>query len=359
VSLTVLSVAYPFAPVSADTAGGAEQVLASLDEAIVAAGHRSIVIAAEGSRVRGTLQSVPAVTGAIDDAQRRLAWATHKLAIAEVLRRERIDAIHMHGLDFHAYLPPPGNVPIVVTLHLPPSWYEPGVLAHSREDLHLVCVSRAQREACPAEAPVAATIPNGVPVEALQATVHKRAYAMALGRICPEKNLHVALEAGRRAGVPVLLGGAVFPYPEHQMYYYQEIVPRLDAQRLFLGPIDFVRKRRLLTGARCLLLPTLAPETSSLVAMEAIACGTPVVAFASGAIPEIVEHGVTGFLVRDEAEMADAIAACDELDPQRCRAIARERFDVVRMTSSYFDVYRQLTDARAARTRDDAVAAGA
>jgi glycosyltransferase involved in cell wall biosynthesis len=359
VSLTILSVAYPFAPVSADTVGGAEQVLAHLDAAIVAAGHRSIVIAAAGSRVRGTLQAVPAVTGAIGEAQRRAAWATHRLAIAEVLRRERVDVIHCHGLDFDAYLPPPGDVPIVVTLHLPPARYEPDVLAPGRDDVHLVCVSNAQRAACPPDAAVFATIANGVPVNALRSHVHKRRYALALGRICPEKNLHVALEAGRRAGIPVLLGGAVFAYEAHQLYFYREIAPRLDAQRLFLGPLPFVRKRRLLTGARCLLLPTLAPETSSLVAMEAIACGTPVVAFASGAIPQIVEHGVTGFLVRDEAEMAEAIVACDAFDPQRCREVARERFGLERMTCAYLDAYRQLAPARGARAPEAALAAGA
>jgi glycosyltransferase involved in cell wall biosynthesis len=126
---------------------------------------------------------------------------------------------------------------------------------------------------------------------------------------------------------------------------------------LFLGPLGFARKRRLLAGARCLLLPTLAPETSSLVAMEALACGTPVVAFASGAIPEIVEHGVTGFLVRDAAEMARAIADCAALDPQRCRAAARERFPLERMVANYFDVYHQLAGRRRALSGAEPAAA--
>ena len=140
----------------------------------------------------------------------------------------------------------------------------------------------------------------------------------------------------------MLLGGQVFPYEEHQRYFREALVPRLDARRRFLGPLAFARKRRLLSAARCLLLPTLAPETSSLVAMEALASGTPVVAFASGALPEIVEHGVTGFLVRTTHEMADAIAACDALDPEVCRAVARERFPVRRMVDRYFDAYQQL-----------------
>lgn len=347
-SLAILSVAYPFAPVRPDTAGGAEQVLGSLDAALVAAGHRSIVIASEGSQVAGRLVPTEPAAGAIDDAARARAWAAHRRAIARVLATERVDLVHFHGIDFHAYLPPPARVPLLATLHLPPAWYPPAVFTDMRSDLHLHAVSRSQHAACPPGARLLAPVPNGVPVQALAARVRKRGYAIALGRICPEKNLHVALDAGRRAGVPVLLGGQVFPYEAHERYFREEVVPRLDHARRFLGPLPFARKRRLLAGARCLLLPTLAPETSSLVAMEALACGTPVVAFASGALPEIVEHGATGFLVRDAQEMADAIAACAALDPGRCRAVARERFPLEGMVRRYFDLYHQLalTDAQ-------------
>lgn len=341
-SLTVLSVAYPFAPVSPDAVGGAEQVLSQLDAALVAAGHRSVVVASEASRVRGELVATPATDAPIDDAQRQLAWGAHRRRIAQVLQRERVDVVHLHGVDFHAYLPPPGRVPLLATLHLPPAWYPAEVFAGYRSDLHLHCVSRSQQAACPPGAQLLPPIDNGVPVHALQSRVRKRPYALALGRICPEKNQHAALDAGRLAGLPVLLAGQVFPYEAHERYFREQVVPRLDDQRRFIGPLDFARKRRLLAGARCVLLPTVAPETSSLVAMEAIACGTPVVAFARGAIPEIVEDGVTGFLVHDARQMAEAIDACAGLDPERCRAIARDRFALERMTRRYLDAYRQL-----------------
>ena len=120
------------------------------------------------------------------------------------------------------------------------------------------------------------------------------------------------------------------------------VLPLLDGKRRFIGRAGPARKRRLLAAARCLLLPTLAPETSSLVAMEALASGTPVVAYPSGALPDIVEDGVTGFLVRDPAEMGEAIAACDTLDPERCRAVARERFGLERMVGQYLETYGRL-----------------
>lgn len=341
-TLRVLSVGYPFAPVGPDAVGGAEQVLAQLDAALVGAGHRSVVVAGAGSRTAGVLWETPLPPGAIDDAQRQRTWRLHGANIEVALATHEVDLVHMHGVDFHRYLPPRTDVPVLVTLHLPPSWYAPQVFEAMPPNVHLHCVSPSQQRDCPAGMRLLPPIANGVPVRMPGSGCRKRAFAMVLGRICPEKNVHVALDAGRRARLPVMVGGRVFPYEAHLRYFREQVVPRLDRQRRFLGPLAQQRKRRLLSGARCLLLPTIAPETSSLVAMEAMACGTPVVAFPSGALPDIVEHGVTGYLVRSAAEMADAIAACDEIDPGRCRAVARERFPLERMLARYFEVYGQL-----------------
>ncbi len=180
-------------------------------------------------------------------------------------------------------------------------------------------------------------------METLSATRHaRRRFALMLGRICPEKGQHLGLIAARAAGVTALVAGRVYPYAEHEAYFWNEVAPRLRRRRCYLGPVSFARKRRLLSASRCLLVPSLAQETSSLVAMEALACGTPVIAFANGALPEIVEHGITGFLVGSTAEMARAIRRAHQIRPEDCRRAARERFSLQRMTRTYLGLYRQL-----------------
>ncbi|HEX8666556.1 MAG TPA: glycosyltransferase family 4 protein [Beijerinckiaceae bacterium] len=349
-SLTVLSVAYPLAPVGPDAVGGAEQVLSHLDRALTQAGHRSLVIACEGSSTHGQLIEVPREAGPLDDAARARAWARHRAAIIGALERWPADLVHLHGIDFDAYLPPPG-VPALATLHLPPSWYPPEALRPERPDTWLHCVSQAQAKACPPGPNLLPPIPNGVPVAELAACHAKRSFALVLGRVCPEKGIHLAIEAAKKADVPLLIAGEVFAYEAHRCYFEEEVLPRLDRARRFLGPVGFRRKRRLLTAARCLLVPSLAPETSSLVAREALACGTPVVALPNGALRETIEDGVTGFLVDDVDGMAEAIRRAPKLDPEECRSIARERFSLERMIERYFAVYHQLAAGRALAQR--------
>jgi glycosyltransferase involved in cell wall biosynthesis len=181
-------------------------------------------------------------------------------------------------------------------------------------------------------------------------------FALALGRICPEKGFHLAIEAAVGAGCDLILGGRVFPYDEHERYFSTEILPRLDAKRRFIGPVGQTLKRELLCSARCVLIPSLAAETSSLVAMEALMCGAPVIAFRSGALSEILTHGATGFLVSDADEMAQAISQADCIDSLECRKEAAQRFTADRMTDAYIDLYENIITARANFSADSTTA---
>jgi hypothetical protein len=345
--LSILSIAYPFAPVRDDPVGGAEKVLAQLDRALMAAGHRSTVIAVDGSRVAGRLIPVPATRGTIDAGARARAHCSVRAATAEALATERFDLIHLHSVDFPEHLPPPG-VPALVTLHLPLELYPRTALLPARAGTWLVPVSASQARSG-GGLPLLPPIENGVDLPAHLPHARRR-YAIALGRICPEKNFADALEACRLAECPMLLAGRAYGYPEHVQYFEREIVPRLDRSRRWIGWIGGSRKRRLLAGARCVLIPSRIAETSSLVAMEALAAGTPVIAYPAGALPEIIEHGRTGFLAGDVVSMAGAIGAAARIDANECRRAARERFSARRMAAQYLALYERLARAELSRS---------
>jgi glycosyltransferase involved in cell wall biosynthesis len=339
--MKILNVAYPFAPVRSETAGGAEQVLSMLDRALWREGHESYVIACQGSEVSGKLLATPLPQGDFDGAARRSTWTKYQTTIADAIEKWRPDLVHMHGLDFSQYLPSSG-VPVVATLHLPPAWYDAEVFRIGRPQTWLHCVSRSQQDDCPEAANLLPFIPNGVPEDLPAGHVSKRELAISLGRICPEKGYHLALAAAEKAGIPFLLAGQVHAYDEHQRYFREQILPNCGKRARFIGAVGLRRKRRLLTSARCLLVPSLAPETSSLVAMEAAMCGTPTVAFRAGALPEIIQDDVTGFLVDDVQQMAEAIHECRRIDPVVCRDSALARFSGTHMISDYLRMYQRL-----------------
>ena len=342
--LTVLNVAFPLAPVSRGTAGGSEQVVSMLDSGLLAAGHRSIVLACSGSECRGIFVTIPAAQGQLEGRAHETACQQYREMIRFALARFPIDVVHLHGIDALKYLPEPGP-PLVITLHLPPEWYPPELFGLSRPDTHLVCVSKSQARRCPAEARIR-VIENGICLEDFWPAKNKCDYVIAMGRICPEKGFHLALDAATQVGIPLLLAGTVFAYSAHEDYFRREIQPRLGHLHQFVGSVAGDQKRELLAGARCLLAPNLAEETSSLVAMEALASGTPVVAFRRGALPEIVEHERTGYLVDSFAEMCDAIVAANRLDPSICRQSAEARFSADRMIGEYLFFYEEVAGVR-------------
>lgn len=340
----IVNVAYPFAPVSLDTVGGAEQILSRLDAALVQNGHKSIVIACEGSEAAGHLFTVPRVRTLITEEAKSHYYSIYQRLIGDILKSFPVDLVHMHGLDFFHYLPET-VLPVLVTLHLPISFYPQSIF--NLRTVWFQCVSEDQHKNCPAGARLLPAIPNGVPVELTFYHSKKRNFAVVLSRIAPEKNIHSAMDAARLANTALLIGGEVFAYEDHLQYYKGVVAPRLSARCRFLGPLKQKRKWRLLRAARCLVQPSLAEETSSLVAMEALACGTPVVAFPSGALPTIVEDGKTGFIVRDVTEMAEALGKVHRIDPEDCRRAARLRFSLHQMVERYLCTYDRLISSGA------------
>jgi glycosyltransferase involved in cell wall biosynthesis len=346
--LTVLNVAYPLAPVGPQEVGGAEQVLSRLDRALTRTGHNSIVIATSDSTVYGRHVPIAQTPAPYDHDAIARARRLCRDALQAVLSAHDVDVVHMHGVDFAEYLPAP-DVPVLATLHLPIQWYSPSALRPARPATWLNCVSQTQHDGCPPSPSLIDPIRNGVTIDDRpndrpddRPLAKKGRYALVLGRICPEKGVHIAMNAAARAGVPLVIAGKVFPYPAHLEYFEHAVTPRLGSMHSYIGPVWAEKKHRILASARCLVVASLVPETSSLVAMEALAAGTPVVAFANGALPEIIDHGKTGLLVSDEDEMAAAIEQVDRLSAHACRAAARDRFDVRHMIDRYFAVYEKI-----------------
>ena len=340
--LTVVTVAYPLAPLGPDAVGGAEQVASSVERALVAAGHRSIVIARADSTCAGRLVSLPVPARPFDHATICAAHEACRRAIAGVLARERVDVVHMHGTDFHYYAPEGGHT--IATLHRWPDWYPPAILNSSGQRLTLQCVSEAQRRACP-EPERMVVIPNGTNTDKWRPRRYKGDYALMLGRICPEKGVHDGIEAATAAGISLRIAGRVFPYPLHCEYFDTQVRPRLNRRVRFVGSVTGLRKGDLLARARCVLFPSAVPETSSLVAMEALASGTPVVAFRSPALAELIEDGRTGFLVDDLNGMADALRQVRSLSPAACRAAALARCRESQMTRGYLKLFERCAGA--------------
>jgi glycosyltransferase involved in cell wall biosynthesis len=336
--VTVLSISYPLFPVSADSAGGAEQILFLLDRGLVAAGYKSIVIAAAGSRVTGSLLETTAATGEITDPIREQAQRVHLERIEYALGNFAVDLIHYHGLDFATYVPA-SPIPKIATLHLPLDWYPHSIFDSA--GLHLCCVSQSQAQTAP-NAVKLPVIPNGIDLGRYRSDTRHGESLLWLGRICPEKGTDIALHVAKRLDLQLTIAGPVHPFTYHQDYFSQQVEPLLDHKRRYVGAIGLEEKVKLLAEARCVLIPSLVAETGSLVAMEAISSGTPVIAFRSGALPEIVEHGVTGFIVDSEEEMADAVKRSAEICPARCRQEALRRFDAARMVENYLNFYRDL-----------------
>lgn len=339
--MKILNIAYPLLPVKPGSGGGAEQILYLLDRGLRERSIDSIVIAAEGSQVSGELWSTPPASNEITETERAEAHSFHRCIIAKLLASEQIDLIHFHGLDFGAYVP---DTPVVkvVTLHLPIPWYEASSLDEGK--VHLVAVSKTQAGSANAHA-ICGVVPNGIDTSKHIPGDGERTSLLWLGRICPEKGTHIAIQAARDLDLPLIVAGPVLPFASHRNYFENEVQPLLDSKRVYVGPVDLAAKVELLGNARALLIPSLAPETSSLVAMEAASSGTPVVAFRSGALPEVVQHELTGFIADGLEDMVEAVARIDEICSSQCRQYALQNFSWERMVDNYIKLYGNLLGA--------------
>lgn len=257
------------------------------------------------------------------------AWAVHDAASS-------CDILHLNnvaGLVCSRFVPKP----FVYTVHHP---YVPGLNDFYRfyPQINYVTISDFQREKL--QMPKIRTIHHGLDMSAYEPTLNKRSYLSFLGRIAPIKGTHLAIQVAKQTGIPLKIAGEVQPI--FKTYFEREIKPHLDGKFIeFIGEADLHAKNELLGNSLALLFPIQWDEPFGLVMIEAMACGTPVLAFPCGAVPEVVKDGVSGYLCHSLEEMADRAQNLN-FDPAAVRQYAEANFSIGTMAAKYTSLYLEL-----------------
>lgn len=338
-SLRIAMIAPPYFPVPPDGYGGVEVVVADLVDALVDRGHHVTLI---GAGAHGTSAQRFLSTTEHASAERLgevLPEIAHAARVAELLEGADVDVVHDHTAA-GPLLARGRLTPTVVTVHGPASGDERGYYRSLRGTAGLVAISEAQRASAP-DVGWVATVPNAIDVATFPYQPDKEAFALFLGRFHPQKAPHLAIDAARAAGLPIVLAGKC-KEPVEVAYFEEHVRPRLGPDTRLVGVAGAAAKRDLLARASCLLFPICWEEPFGLVMVEAMACGTPVVALRRGSVPEIVADGHTGVICDDPAELAEGIARVRRLDPAHCRSHVEVSFDVPAMAAGYERVYRRI-----------------
>jgi glycosyltransferase involved in cell wall biosynthesis len=325
--------------------GGTERVVAYLTEALIDLGHDVTLFASGDSCTRARLiATVPRALRLNPVAIPQV----YTLAMIERVRQRanEFDILHFHEVDY-IHFPVFRSEPTrtITTFHGRLDLPDLQVLAREFPDMPAVSISDAQRVPLPGMRWVG-TVYHGLPRDLLRLSMEPKGYLAFLGRISPEKGPDTAIRIARRVGLPLRIAAKVDRVD--QAYFDHVIRPLLKEPGIeFLGEITEAEKAEFLGGAIALLFPIDWPEPFGLVMIEAMACGTPVIAFRRGSVPEVVHHGVTGWVVDDEKEAVAAIEQIPALDRQRIRQEFEQRFTAERMALDYLRLYQRQLHERA------------
>ena len=350
-ALHVAMLAPPWIPVPPPGYGGVESVVSALTEALVARGHMVTLYCAPGSRSSATV--VPLLdVGHPDEIERSLHEADHVSRAFDEIELappgRRFDVVHDHCGFTTLAMADRLDTPVVHTLHGQFTSSTAAFYARHGTKAALVGISRAQLASRVAPAGIdAVVIPNPIDVRSWPFREEKDGYLLWIGRMTREKGPHRAITAARAAGLPLVLGGVI--QPGQQEFFDREVAPHVDGQRVrFVGEVGGSAKRALFAGAQALLMPIRWEEPFGMVMVEALAAGTPVIAFREGAACDLVIDGETGFLVDDELAMAAAVGKLDTIAAADCRAWVAEHCDVHAVALAYEGVYRSVMERRVA-----------
>jgi glycosyltransferase involved in cell wall biosynthesis len=353
--LRIALVVPPYFDVPPAAYGGVEAVVADLADGLVARGHQVYLLGA--GKPGTTANFVPTWDTTVPEQlgepypEFMNAIATRR-AVERLAVEVGLDVVHDHTLSGPLNAPAYAalGLPTVVTVHGP---VDAEMLRYYRElgdDLSLVAISHRQRVLA-AELNWVGTVHNALRLETWPFRAEKEDFALFLGRFHPNKAPHLALEAAHAAGLPLVLAGKCAE-PAEKQYFAREVEPRLTDSDQVFGVADAVAKRDLLSRARCLLFPVQWEEPFGMVMIEAMACGTPVVALRGGAVPEVVQHGVTGLICDTPDELPAALSDVTRIDPAACRAHVAARFTAQELARGYERAYWAALTGQVRRGRD-------
>ena len=320
--------------------GGTERIVSYLTEELVAQGHDVTLFASGDSQTAAKLdavcrRSLRLDTGCIDQI------AHHMILLERVMQRsDEFDVIHFHVDYLHFPLSRRMPYAHVTTLHGRLDIPDLVPLYREFAEMPVVSISDSQREPL-SRANWQATVYHGLPRDLYRFCGEPGRYLACLGRISPEKGIDRAIAIAKRAGIPLRIAAKVDRVD--QEYFERVIEPLLDDPLVdYIGEIGDDRKQEFLGNAQALLFPIDWPEPFGIVMIEAMACGTPVIAYRSGSVPEVMEQGRTGFIVRELDDAVEAVHRVAYLSRARCREVFEQRFTAQRMALDYLDVYAQL-----------------
>ena len=357
--LRIAVLAPPWIPVPPPAYGGIEAVVNLLCEALVTRGHDVTLFAAPGShsaaRVRTVLESPhPDEIGSSRCESDHVASAWDEIDRAGAYGKP-FDVVHDHSGYTALAMADRVSAPVVHTLHGPFDQTTNDFYRRHGHKARLVGISHSQVASAPAGVLVPDVVANPIAVDHWPLRTEKQDYLLWVGRMHATKGAHRAIKAARLAGRRLVLAGPIQPGQEE--YYEKQVEPHIDGCNvLYLGEVGGRAKQELFANAAGFLMPVRWPEPFGMVMIEALACGTPVVAFPEGAATEIVRDGQNGFLVANETEMAAAVERLGSIDPTWCRAGVAHRYDVSVTADGYEQVYRRaIASARrqAPKTADD------
>jgi glycosyltransferase involved in cell wall biosynthesis len=329
--------------------GGTERVVYSLTEELVAMGHDVTLFASGDSITSATLAPMRKEALRLDPTVKD--WVATYMRMVELIyrRADEFDFLHFHIDYFPLALFSRQRTPFLTTLHGRLDLTEFKDVYETYPDAPFVSISNSQRKPIPRLNWVR-TVLHGMPATLLTPQSVQQSYFAFLGRISPEKGVDKAIRIAGRAGVKLKIAAKVDN--ADKAYFDSEIKPLLAQGHVeFIGEIDDSQKPAFLSGAHALLFPIDWPEPFGLVMIEAMACGTPVIAFNCGSVPEVMDDGLTGFIVNSEDAAVAAIDRLDELDRAKVRQQFERRFTARRMAQDYVDVYTELCQPVAPRLR--------